>query len=256
MPNSPSDYINSTVGPILTDAIAATVLANPSDPVEYLANWLLRRESLAVQLQERIDFRNNLTTARETVAEQRRIEAEEKARRDEEERLAKIQQQIDEARSLLSSSLEELKSLDGSFKEEMMEDEEPHEDVFRLSRCILYISGFLPSQIPTDWNEAKDLLTGEMFEALQQNYLEPCGAQTVNRVGFCLGKCVGFGDDINQFASLMLILVKNWMSLMDIYKENGKLLDSVDDEKDMEEVTVDSEKEEIEEPKSDDDNDQ
>ena len=37
-----AEYLRVTVGAVLSKGIAATTLAQPSDPVEYLATWLLR----------------------------------------------------------------------------------------------------------------------------------------------------------------------------------------------------------------------
>ncbi len=37
-----SEYLRQTVGPTLAGGCAATAAARPADPVEHLANWLLR----------------------------------------------------------------------------------------------------------------------------------------------------------------------------------------------------------------------
>ena len=37
-----SEYLQQTVGPPLAGGCAATAAARPADPVEHLANWLLR----------------------------------------------------------------------------------------------------------------------------------------------------------------------------------------------------------------------
>ena len=37
-----SEYLRQTVGPFLAGGCAATAAARPADPVEHLANWLLR----------------------------------------------------------------------------------------------------------------------------------------------------------------------------------------------------------------------
>ena len=39
-------YIDSVVGEPLAQGIAATIAAQPLDPVEYLGNWLLRYAQL------------------------------------------------------------------------------------------------------------------------------------------------------------------------------------------------------------------
>jgi len=35
-------YLNGTVGSLLSQGVAATVASQPADPVEFLAEWLLR----------------------------------------------------------------------------------------------------------------------------------------------------------------------------------------------------------------------
>ena len=35
-------YLRETVGPTLAEGCAATAAARPTDPVEHLANWMLR----------------------------------------------------------------------------------------------------------------------------------------------------------------------------------------------------------------------
>jgi hypothetical protein len=37
-----SAFLQGTVGPILARGVAATVAAHPDDPVEFLAEWLLK----------------------------------------------------------------------------------------------------------------------------------------------------------------------------------------------------------------------
>jgi hypothetical protein len=39
---SATEYLNGTVGNLLVQGVASTVASNPSDPVEFLAEWLLR----------------------------------------------------------------------------------------------------------------------------------------------------------------------------------------------------------------------
>lgn len=42
MPGHETTFLIDTVGDALAKGVAATVAAQPSDPVEYLAEWLLR----------------------------------------------------------------------------------------------------------------------------------------------------------------------------------------------------------------------
>jgi hypothetical protein len=37
-------YLNETIGGLLSQGVAATVASQPADPVEFLAEWLLRWE--------------------------------------------------------------------------------------------------------------------------------------------------------------------------------------------------------------------
>jgi hypothetical protein len=37
-----AEYLRETVGAVLAKGVAATTLAAPADPVEFLANWLLK----------------------------------------------------------------------------------------------------------------------------------------------------------------------------------------------------------------------
>jgi hypothetical protein len=37
-----AEYLRDTVGTVLSRGIAATVLSQDSDPVEFLANWMLK----------------------------------------------------------------------------------------------------------------------------------------------------------------------------------------------------------------------
>jgi hypothetical protein len=37
-----AEYLREKVGAVLAKGIAATALAQPADPVEHLANWLLK----------------------------------------------------------------------------------------------------------------------------------------------------------------------------------------------------------------------
>lgn len=39
---SATEYLNGTVGNLLVQGVASTVASNPADPVEFLAEWLLR----------------------------------------------------------------------------------------------------------------------------------------------------------------------------------------------------------------------
>jgi hypothetical protein len=47
-----TQYLKENVGTALADGVAATLLANPHDPVEYLAHWLLK--SVATQQNETV----------------------------------------------------------------------------------------------------------------------------------------------------------------------------------------------------------
>lgn len=44
-----TSYLVDTVGQALSKGVAATATAQPSDPVEYLAEWLLRQASMTMK---------------------------------------------------------------------------------------------------------------------------------------------------------------------------------------------------------------
>ncbi|KAL0232924.1 hypothetical protein GEMRC1_011671 [Eukaryota sp. GEM-RC1] len=237
--------IKSTIGPVLAEGIAATVFAQPDDPVSFLGNWLLSRESVSQQLEQQAEFRKSVDSARIEVAERRKQEAEEEARRIEEERIAKHEAHVESLELSCSSALTDVNNLDSSYRQQLLEEEEPHPDVFRVIRCILYITSMLPSQVPPSWNVAKVLLTDHVIDSLESLSLEPSSTALINRTRSIMDLCSSSYDEeenpLNEFFLSLSAFVSRWLSLQEVYQQDGLLKEEGDDEVDFELVVEEKE---------------
>lgn len=51
-----AQWLKDNVGDVLSTGVTAVILANPADPVEYLAHWLLKQVETTTRHAAVIDF--------------------------------------------------------------------------------------------------------------------------------------------------------------------------------------------------------
>jgi predicted YcjX-like family ATPase len=86
-------YLRRVVGDVLVQGLKETALADPSDPIDYLAKWLLHHRDVEDQWTEFREAQKRLATEKAEYmerleAELRRLEEERIAREEEARRLA------------------------------------------------------------------------------------------------------------------------------------------------------------------------
>jgi hypothetical protein len=112
-------YLRRVLGDVLVQGLKETALADPADPIDYLAKWLLHRRDVEEQwsqfregqkrlAEEKAEYLGNLE------AELRRLEAERIARQEEQKRLAEEQARLEQEAAARAKAAEE-------------EEEEKHE---------------------------------------------------------------------------------------------------------------------------------
>lgn len=91
-------YIQETVGPLLAEAMRETVYANPPDPVDYLAKWLLRyrdnQDGCAYYANENEKMLEEREAYLKQLEKERKIMEEERKKREEEERIKSEEQRL------------------------------------------------------------------------------------------------------------------------------------------------------------------
>jgi septal ring factor EnvC (AmiA/AmiB activator) len=92
-------YLRRTVGDVLVQGLKETALADPSDPIDYLAKWLLHFRDVEDQWSQFREEQKALATDKaeymaKLEAELKRLEDERRAREEEERRLAEERERI------------------------------------------------------------------------------------------------------------------------------------------------------------------
>jgi hypothetical protein len=92
-------YLRRTVGDVLVQGLKETALADPSDPIDYLAKWMLHHRDVEDQWTEFREAQKALATEKAEYmarleAELKRLEEERLAREEEERRLAEERERI------------------------------------------------------------------------------------------------------------------------------------------------------------------
>jgi peptidoglycan hydrolase CwlO-like protein len=105
-------YLKTAVGNVLVQGMKATTIAQPADPITYLATWLLHYRDLEDQWKTFKVEQNQLSTDRalymeELEAEMIRIEEERQRRAEEEARLAEEAARLEAEKNKKKSPEEE-----------------------------------------------------------------------------------------------------------------------------------------------------
>jgi peptidoglycan hydrolase CwlO-like protein len=106
-------YLRRVIGEVLVHGLRDTALADPADPIEYLAKWLLQRDEVERQWGTFRDQQKRLADDKAEYlanlqAEVQRLEAERRACEEERRRLAEEEEQLQkEAAASLQASEEE-----------------------------------------------------------------------------------------------------------------------------------------------------
>jgi predicted phage tail protein len=126
-------YLRRVLGDVLVEGLRDTALADPADPIDYLAKWLLNHQAVEDQwtrfreeqkniAQQKAEYLANLE------AEMRRLEAERRARQEEEQRLAEQQAQLEKEAAERAKAAEEEEEEKEKPTESTEPPAEPNED--------------------------------------------------------------------------------------------------------------------------------
>jgi hypothetical protein len=94
-------YLRRVIGDVLVEGLKETALADPADPVDYLAKWLLHHRDVEDQWTQFREDQKKLATEKaeylaKLEAELKRLEEERLAREEEERRLAEERARLEE----------------------------------------------------------------------------------------------------------------------------------------------------------------
>eukprot|EP00033_Pygsuia_biforma_P001858 GCRY01002077.1.p1 GENE.GCRY01002077.1~~GCRY01002077.1.p1 ORF type:complete len:403 (-),score=127.15 GCRY01002077.1:340-1548(-) len=189
-----SNYLKSTVGETLSEALAQAAIIKPADPIAFVAHYLLKynenvalqkkREEDAIQLEkERVEYAERMERERKMrEEEERRLEFERKERErlEEEERLrvnaellAEFQAKEQEAKAefeevlaedpleayrlRLKSIHDDLMKLDKGKIAELLSYKVAKANVHRVIKAVFYMLGHGPKEVAT-WDDCRKLL--------------------------------------------------------------------------------------------------